>query len=253
MNHLLLGDDKRGQLSRAAEYLKCQRSYLSRVIKDKHHLSPDQAYLLTKFFKFNNDERDYFTTLVEFERAGEPEYKNFLKQKVSDLKKKYDSIQERTQRQVHVTDNLQLQYFSNWIPCALQFLTMIPSYQNSAALAERLCLKKEVVVQYLEQLEKMDLVSFKNNKWINKSDNFHIPKESPLVVLHHQNWRSRAVLDAQQTTADHVHFTGVYTLSFDDFQRIKDMLLTFISDANRIIGPSKCEEGIVLACDLFRV
>ncbi len=253
MSRMLLDPSLRGQLSRAAEYLNCQRSYLSRVISDKEHLTPDQAYMLCKFWKLNTDEREYFSTLVEYERAGQPEYRNFLKLKISEMKKKYESIQERTQRQSHVTDNLELQYFASWISCALQFLTMIPQYQNVNSLSERLCLKKEIVTEHLQQLQKRNLVELKQDKWINKSSNFHVPKESPLVMLHHQNWRSRAILDAQNINSDHVHFTGVYTLSFDDFQRVKDMLLNFIAEANLIVGPSKCEEGVAITCDLFRI
>jgi hypothetical protein len=190
---------------------------------------------------------------VEFERADSPEYRDFLKTRIAEMKRRHESIQERTQRQAHVTDNLQLQYFSNWIPCALQFLTMIPEYQKVEALSQRLNLKPALVRQYLEQLQTQDLVEHKKDRWLNKSSNFHIPKESPLVHLHHQNWRGRALLDAQQVHSDQVHFTGVYTLSVQDFHRIKEMLLSFISDANGIVGPSECEEGIVLLCDLFPI
>lgn len=253
MSHLLLSADKRGQLSRASEFLNCQRSYLSRVISDKEHLTPDQAYMLSLFWKFTNAEREYFTTMVEYERAGQIEYRNFLKAKITEMRKKHESIQERTQRHTFVTDNLQLQYFSSWISCALQFLTMIPNYQTVTSLSERLCLNPALVTLYLEQLKKQNLVENTNNKWVNKSSDFHLPKESPLVLLHHQNWRNRAILDAQNTASDHVHFTGVYSVSIDDYQRIKEMLLSFLADTNLLIGPSKNEEGIALTCDLFRI
>ncbi len=55
------------------------------------------------------------------------------------------------------------------------------------------------------------------------------------------------------TQTDHVHFTGVYSLSVDDYHRIKEMLLSFIAEANFLVGPSKNEEGIALTCDLFRI
>lgn len=253
LSHFLLGNKQRGQLSRAAEHLNCQRSYLSRVIKGDAHLTLDQAYLLSQFWKFTNDERDYFSSLVEYDRAGVHEYKTFLKKRLDEMKKKHETIQERTQRQSYVVDNMQINYFSSWISCALQFLTMIPQFQNVEALADRLSLKKEIVSFYLDELQKLDFVEFKNNKWINKSSNLHIPKESPLVQLHHNNWRGRAQLDSQNINTDHIHFTGVYTLSFDDYHRIKEMLLAFISDANKIIGPSQCEEGVVLLCDFFKI
>ncbi len=253
MSHMLLDPSQRGQLSRAAEFLNCQRSYLSRVISDKENLTPDQAYMICQFWKLTSDEREYFTSLVDYERAGQPEYRNFLKAKITEMKKKYESIQERTQRQSYVTENLEIQYFSSWVSCALQFLTMIPALQTVQALAERLNLKQDIVKQYLQQLQQRDLVELKNGKWINKSSNFHLPKESPLVLFHHQNWRNRAILDAQNPQSDHVHFTGVYTLSLNDYHRVKEMLLSFIAEANLIVGPSACEEGVAITCDLFRI
>lgn len=130
---------------------------------------------------------------------------------------------------------------------------MIPQFQDEKSISERLSLKKDVVNQHLKQLQSLDIVEYKDKKWINKSSNFHLPKESPLVLLHHQNWRSRAVLDAQNFASDHVHFTGVYTLSHSDFERVKEMLLSFIADANAIVAPSECEEAIALTCDFFRI
>lgn len=253
LQEFLLGANQRGQLSRAAEFLNCQRSYISKVIKTNSHITPDQAYLFSKFWKLTTDEREYFSTLVEFERAGQHDYKTYLKNKLTQLKKKYESIQERTQRQDHVTDNLQLHYFSNWISCAIQFLTMIPQYQDEISISERLGLKKDIVLQHLSHLQNLEVVEYKNKKWLNKSSNFHLPKESPLVILHHQNWRTRAILDAQNFSSDHVHFTGVYTLSKTDYERVKDLLLNFIAEANSIVGPSECEEAIALTCDFFRI
>src|SRR4051812_14315407 len=83
----LNGEGRRGQLSRAAEALNCQRSYLSRVINSNLHLTPDHAFQLARFWLLNADETDYFTLLVDYDRAGTPEFRQALKGKLAALKK----------------------------------------------------------------------------------------------------------------------------------------------------------------------
>lgn len=253
MAEWLTGKEQRGQLSRAAEFMNCQRSFLSRVITEEMHLTPDQAFKLVKFWKLGHDEAEYFQLLVSFERAGDPEYRESLKLKVADLKKKYESIQERTQRKNLTIESLHTHYFSNWVWTALHFLVAVPEYQTAEALADRLGLKKDIVLMYLKQLEAQGLVVQVKNKWNYRSGEFHVPKDSPLVVLHHQNWRGRAVLDSQEFNNSSVHFTGVLTMSRSDIEKVKSLLLDFISEANRIAAPSSPEDAVALTCDLFKI
>jgi hypothetical protein len=105
----------------------------------------------------------------------------------------------------------------------------------------------------LQILEKMEFILKKNNKWVYTSGDFHIPKNSPLVVLHHQNWRHRAVSAAQDFETNNVHFTGILTLSHRDRERLKELILNFIADANKISGPSNPEEAMALCCDYYKI
>lgn len=120
-----------------------QRSYLSRIISEELRLTPDHAFNLAKFWNLDSDQRDYFLALVDFERAGDPDYCAFVKSKITAAKKKYESVQERTARTALSLDAHQATYFSSWIWSAVHFLTSIPKYQAEEALAERVGLRKE--------------------------------------------------------------------------------------------------------------
>jgi uncharacterized protein (TIGR02147 family) len=253
MAYMLSSKSRRGQLTRAAEALQCQRSYLSRVISENLHLTPDHAFKLSKFFGLNATEREFFQALVDLERAGDPEYRSHLKQKVAEMKKRHESIQERTARTHLSIDALQASYFSSWAYSAIHFLTSIPEYQTIEAIGARLSLRPEFVLSCLQQLQKQQFVEERGKKWIYKSGEFHVAKDSPLVVLHHQNWRARAVIDAQDFGSNGVHFTAVQTVSHEDFTRLKEMLLQFISDLSQVTGPSKPEEGVAITFDFFKI
>ncbi len=250
----LEGEGKRGQLSRAAEALNCQVSFLSRVLKTEAHITLDQAFMLTKFWKLNPEDCDYFSTLVELERAAEPQYRQHLNRRVEGLRESHESLQKRTRKQDFPIAEQQAMYFSSWLWSALHFLTAIPEYQNSKKLSARLGLSEASLIENLKRLEQFKLISSgPHNQWKYASGQFHLPKNSPFVVQHHQNWRNKAVMDAQNFSSDGLHYTTVLTLSKADVEKIKNLLLSFISETVEISNPSVPEDALVLNCDFFKV
>lgn len=253
MTSLLTGEGRRGELTRAAQSLGCQRSYLSRVLTEELHLTTDHAFKLAQYFKFSNDERDYFLALVESERAAGADYRSYWNAKATELRKKRARISEATNRQDLSVSQLHLNYFTSWTWSAIHFLTSIPEFQTVAAITARLGMTSEQVTLTLEGLQAQGLVESYRGKWRYKSGEFHVDKSSPLVIFHHQNWRQRAVLDSQNTQSEAVHYTAVQTLSRKDAEKLKALLLDFIRESSRIAGPSVPEEAIVLTLDCFSV
>ena len=253
MDHLLLKGATRGQLSRAAEMLKCQPSFLSRVIKSEIHLTPEHAFLLTRFWKMSSIEQAYFQTLVDFERAGESQFRSFLLQKLHELKEAHESSTKRSQKEDFSDADQRAVYFSTWIFSALHFLTTIPEFQTLKAISSRIGLTESTTLGYLRLLESMKLVRETKRGWEYAGGQFHVPKDSPFVVFHHQNWRTRSVMDAQDFKSDGIHFTSVLTLSKSDLQRLRELVIQFVSEANEISRPSEPEESAALLIDLFRI
>jgi hypothetical protein len=107
------------------------------------------------------------------------------------------------------------------------------------------------VIECLETLQKWGFVKHAGNRWTYTAGEFHLPKESPFVLMHHLNWRTRAALDAQRPSSDSIHFTTVQTLSKKDITKLKELILQFVENCNGILQPSEPEEAIALACDFF--
>lgn len=251
MKHFLR-EGQRGALSRAAQAMGCQVSYLSRVMNSELHLTPDQAFLLAQHLRFPARERRYFQTLVEWERAASPAYREHLGAEIKELRRQHEDLKERAKRPEPAAAYATT-YFSAWQWCAVHMLTSTPDGQTAAQLAERLGLPRAQAQYFLEGLASWGLVRRNGAKWQYASGEMHLPKESPLVVFHHQNWRSRAVQSAQQPGTDNIHFTNVQTLSRADWPLLKELFLRFISDCNALMGPSPPEEGVAITCDLFRL
>jgi plasmid maintenance system antidote protein VapI len=252
MKARLRAQGQRGALSRAAEALRCQRSFLSRIMNSKMQLTPDLAFKLCLHWKFSLNEREYFQTLVEHERAVDPIYAAFLREKIAAMRQAHESLSERAKRPAP-TSSHDLAYFSGWNWTAIHFLTSIHEFQTVDAISNRLSLSKESVIACLEQLKAWGFVSKSGNRWEYKGGEYHLPKDSPLVILHHQNWRYKAVMDAQKANPEHIHFTNVHTISRAALPLLKERLLAFISETNELMKSSNEEDCVVLLCDLFRL
>jgi uncharacterized protein (TIGR02147 family) len=253
--HAKSTEAKRGYLRELAEAAGCQRSYFSSILHTKNHLTPDQACSLTHFWNLNNSESEYFLTLVDLARAGTSLLKQRLNRKLAELRKEHEDLTIRMASKTVVTaETGELVYYSSWIYSALHILASISLYQRPSAMAERLNIPEFQIRSCLAVLKQMKLVEeVKADHWRHSSSTRHVHRNSPLVVLHHNNWRQRAILDAQMRPEDGVHFTGVHSVSESDFARLKEFILKQLEQYNQVAGASECEKLVCLNIDLFEV
>lgn len=254
MKHVLRQKGARGSMSRAAEALNCQRSYLSRVMDSEIQLTPDQAYLFCRHRKLPSAEREYFATLVEHERASDRNYRDHLETKISELRSSNELLAQRLKRPPPITSGAQDQtYFSTWQYSAIHFMTACRSFQSAEVIAQRLSLPLTLVHHILQELASWGMVRDEGARWQYADGSFHLPKNSPLVIQHHQNWRARAVLDAQLPGSSGLHFTNVQTVGKSDLPALNERLVQFIDDCKEILDPSPDEELVAITCDVFKV
>lgn len=244
---------KHGFISRLAEAACCQRSYLSQVLNGPVQLTSDHALGLCQFFRFNDKETDYFLLLVSLARAGSLALKDRLQNKLERMRKEHTTLTERLDAKpitIAVPDAF---YYSSWHWMAIHIISSIAEFQTIEAIAQRLHLPALLVQKTLEQLMQMGYVEKKKNGWTYLGGNLHLSHDSPSVVLHHNNWRQRSILDSAMINEESIHYTSVFTLSHRDLQFLKERLLVWIDESRKIIGPSPAEEMVCFCVDLFKV
>lgn len=245
--------DSWGLITKLAAAANCQRPYLSKVLGGGAHLTPAQAYGIARFWKLSTDETEYFIGLLEMERSSSNEYKNFLTRKNHTLKKAHENLSNLVERKTAQANEKDQLYYSSWYWSAIHILVSIPAFQSVSAISERLSISEHQVKQTLSVLEQYGFVRQEKGKWKFAAMEQHIPKDSPLSVFHHSNWRQRAMLDAQEPNRDSIHFTVTQSLSQKDFERVKETILACIQEVEEIAGPSKEEELVCFTCDYFKV
>jgi hypothetical protein len=217
------------------------------------HLTPDHAHGICGYIELLPAETEYFLALVEHARSGSASYRKYIESKLKRLKKENEDISERLGKPAVESTPHEVTYFSSWHWSAIHLLVSIPEYQDVSSISEKLRLPSVLVKQSLETLAQMGLVRIERGRWIYATGNRHIPNHSPLIGLHHGNWRQRALLDVQQHGNSSVHYTMIQTMSPRALEQIKTKLLNFIEESNAIAGPSESKKLVCVATDLFEI
>ena len=253
--------DNWGLWAKLAKAANCQATYLSSAIKGKVHLTAEHILGISQFWKLSENETDYFLFLLEYNKAGTKELKNYFKNKIQKIKHEYENLGSRLKLpklEIGARENI---YYSAWYWSALHVIVSIPEYQTTHAIAHRLLLPIDFVEQALKELEKLDIVGFDGKKWKMKTADLHIPKNSLMIGIHHNNWRQKAVMNSTMSNfvmshssiphSNSVHYTAVYSLSKSDYQHLKDKMRDLIEHSRKLVAPSKEEELVCFTCDLF--
>jgi uncharacterized protein (TIGR02147 family) len=241
-----------GSVTRLADAAGCQRSFLSRVLNGPIHLTPDHGHGLCEHWELTRAESEFFMLLLEKERASTQRYRKHIEAKLGALKREQENLSLRLNRPAPDMGQKEMVYYSAWHWSAVHIAVSIPELQTIPAIARRLQLPESLVASTLATLEGLGLVKRDGQRWGFASSELHLPKNSPLSSLHHSNWRQRATLDSQDASGSGVHFTVVQSMSLKAFEKIRRYAVEFVETASREAGPSKEEELVCIACDVFK-
>jgi hypothetical protein len=97
----------------------------------------------------------------------------------------------------------------------------------------------------------MNLVQHSSGKWVWKSGDLHLPKESPWMQPHHNNWRLQAIAELPLRRAESLHYSVIQSLSGEDLEKLRFQIVRWIQEFKTISGPSKPEELICFNLDFF--
>ncbi len=246
-----------GLQTKLSQVAGCQPAYLTLVLKNKTHLTIEQLLNICHFWNLSEHEIEYALLLQQLNKAGTETLRKYTHNKLDSLKKNLTDISERLKKTKIHESSTESTYYSSWHWSAIHILLTIPEYQTSFLIAQRLRLPEDYVIWILEKLFEFQLIQkeFSKNKitWKFKSGDIHISKNSPLLSVYHQHWRLKAIEDSCSPFSDSIHFTSVYSLSRNDYEKIKIQLLKLIENLQQQITVSPSEEIATLTLDFFKV
>ena len=241
---------KKGYQSQLAAAAGCQRSYLSQVINGSTHLTHEHAIGLARFWQFTDLETIYWLDLLSYCRAGTQGLKHFYKERIAHNRRELDKILNRLDSAEGDGAIDKAQYFSSWYWSAVHLTAGLEKINNSEQIAEFLGLQLDLVNFIVNGLVSMGLMHWEADVLKSSPKNIHLPKDSPLFLLHHASWR-RFSLERQSPSEESLQFSSAISLSKADRKTLKDMILNFIADVGELVDDSVAETAIALNIDLL--
>lgn len=247
-----------GVRSQWAKAIDCQVAFVSHVLNDRYHLNLEQACALSQHLGHNELEHEYFLNLVSKARAGTKNLKNFFESRLSQIRLQVEKSNSQIQNRMKIQNELSIEdqaiYYSSWIFSAVHIILTIPEFQTSAeVIAQHFNEQISSIRKVLEFLESRGLIEQKQGRMQVKNFYMFINRKSPLFSSQQVTWRQKAIQSIYQNKENHVHFSSVFSISKEDEEKIRKLLLQTIENSTEIIKPSKEEKLFSIGIDFFEV
>lgn len=190
--------------------------------------------------------------LIEYDRAGNPRYKNKLIRKIKSLQDQSQKIGKRVPRSKELTDEQKAIYYSSWLYTGIRNLSAIQTFHNVNEISRHLNCDLQVVARVVRFLLDNGLCKEENGKLTFGPASIHVDKESPFVNKHHQNWRFQAIHHMELRKDSDLFFSSPMSLSKQAYNEIRKDIPNYIQSIMKISGPSESEQVACLNIDWFQ-
>ncbi len=246
-------EKKTSNLSRLAQSLKVNASFLAHILSGLKNLSFEQVAEISKIFEHTHLEREYFFALVHIERAGTQLLKAHWESKKNAILEERQKVRSRVGEHVELTAEDRAIFYSSWIYVTVFVATAINNGQTLDQIANKFSLDRSKTEEILNFLERSGICIRENTIYKMGQNSIYISNESPLVVKHHTNWRVKAIQKMDSRQSDELFYTSPMSISSADFKKIRELFLKSIETSQEVAHASPAEDVFCLNIDFFKL
>ena len=242
-----------GAQAKMAQAIRCQDTYVSRVLQGEAHFNLEQGEAINRFLGHNQEESHFFLLLLQSERAGTPELRRYFDAQLEGVLQRRLVLKDRLKITNQLSDENKLRYYSQWYFSAIHIALTIPELQTRDSLIKYFSLPAHVISEALDLLISSGLATQEGLKYKPGSTRIHLGSDSPLIAKSHINWRLQAMRSLEQQNDSDLHYSSVVSISHDDVLKIKADLIKQIENTKAVVKASPEEELCCFALDFFKV
>lgn len=244
----------RGEVSRLARHLQVSTTLISQILAGDKVFTPEQVQSLVGYLGLTPLEADYMTFLVQYERAGNKDLKNYWRGKLEEIKNKSLQVINRVTTDRTLSEEEKVQFYSSALYSAIRlYCTTSADGRSVDEVCERFDLSRSVANEMLQFLTSAQFCIEKNGKFLMGLQKTHTPFGSPHTVRHHMNWRVKALQYADKVNEQELMYTAPISLSRKDFESLREEMVVFIKNFLKQVHASSSEEVACLNLDFFWV
>lgn len=243
----------RGEFARLADYLGINSTMVSQILSGPKDFTFEQAQRLCHYFALNKIETDYLMILVQIERAGSVDLKNYYREKRDEIKINSGHVSKRISPSKDLTEQEKSIFYSNYLYSSIHLYCSLPNGQSSESIERRFSIKRFKAQKILDFLVSARLCSQNTGRYTATSLTTHVSPDSADFLKHHSNWRLKSVQKCEDLNENDLFFTANISLSTQDYVQIRELLLDAISRTSKIVANSPPEELCNLNIDFFKI
>ncbi len=243
----------RGQRIHLAKALSCQTPFITHVLSGDYHFSPEQGAACAKWMGLNDIDSEYLLLLILKQRSATRESTAVFQRQIEKRKNEENLLKKRLKIKEGLTAEDQMQYYSHWYYAAVHMSLMNPKLQTVEALEKYFQLPRPKILSIVDFLIQTQLIELKDQRLKVKSPMIHLEKTSPLLAMHHANWRLRTIEAVKDKDTSSLHYTGVVSLSHEDYEWIKSQISLLLEKSIDKLKDSPDEKLALLSFDWFQI
>lgn len=238
-----------------ADAARIQRPYMSKVLSGHADLSADQLYLIGESLKIDAERMAFLELLLNYARSAVASRKRELKAKIDEIVSQKRRVQEQLHTKVVTSksiDALSSYYLTPWTQI-VHIALFIPRYSKDITLLRSLLnISADQMQSILDDLRRMNLLSYANGVWQAHDGNLHLSRTSPLFHA----WKMQAQLAGLQrqsslNESNSTSVTFVFAATEETRKSIQKKFLSFLKEFEAEVTASESRNVYQLSFDLF--
>ncbi len=242
----------RGEISKIAAALGVHTTLVSLVLSGERDLTPEQSYDLANYLNLTDIEKDFFSILVQFRRAGNPRLKKHLKDQLEAMREKATKVERHFEHEKKLAEDYKARFYSSWIYSAIRlYCTTEDCGKSVEEIADQFSLTRQRTLGLITFLQAAGLILLENDKYKMGVSRTYLDKESVHLSRHHSNWRIKAIQKCEQLMDNELMFTSPLSISREDFEIVREEISVLIKKISARVKESPAEEVACINIDLF--
>lgn len=239
----------RGEITKLADFMGVHPTFVSQVLAETKDFNMEQSFAVADYLELTKVERKYFLLLVQRDRAGTKNLKEYFNAELEELKKSYLMVAKRLSEHRTLSDEDRAIFYSSWLYSAIRLYCSIGSGQKLEDICANFGLGRKKVLGILDFLVSKDLLINEHDRYRLGSQHTHLPSDSPFIVRHHMNWRTKALQRHESVAAEEIALTAPLSIGKKDFHVVREKILACIKECFEIVKNSEAEEVAFLNID----
>jgi uncharacterized protein (TIGR02147 family) len=233
-----------------------QKTYLSRALRHKSNLSLEQLYLACEFLKLKSLETEYVIAVFSYETANHAKRKAHYFEKINELKNRAlqteANLNLKTQS-IKEKQSIGMYYVDPLYSLIHMFLTIEEYLIEPMLMSKSLGISETRVMEYLEDLETMGILSQEGKRWKVLQNNIHLSENSPFVKAHRNLLRLKSIEKMDRLDKkDFYSFTVAFSTEASINKQIREKFLNFLEEVQALVQNGKEKEVYQLNFDLLK-